>query len=383
MGFMKRAVLKVRPYPTENPTHYVIDYRIAGKRKREFFKTEAEGKKALSRIRQKIDRGGKDALRLDDSLRLQAFEGAEALKPFGKTVADAVKFYVGHLQASQRSITVAELVERYLQSKSDKSPVHQKDLANRCRRFALDFGDRLCHTVTATEIRDWITDLELGPQSFNNWRDRLSYLFSYAAENQYLESNPINKRFKRQTVDDEAPEIYSVDELTRVLAAATPELVPIVAIGAFAGIRCAELMRLEWKDVNFVTGFVHVRGRIAKSRAHRSIEMTPNLRAWLAPYVGRTGRIWHKTDNVFHHQMRPVCRAAGMVQPPKNGLRHSYASYFLKAFENENMLRLNLGHVGSDLIFSNYRALCSKEEAKRFWEIRPAGVAENVVSMTA
>jgi integrase len=380
---MRHAVLKVRPSPASPVTPFLIDYRIDGKRRRKYFKTEREADEALRRIKIKLKREGESALSLSDSLRVMAVEGEEALRKHNKTLRDAVTFYVHHLEAAVRSITVQELLDRYMVTQARNSEVHRKDLRNRLGKFAETFGDRLVHTITTEEIRDWVGALGLGPVSHNNWRDRIGFLFGFAVENQYLETNPVNKRFKRQTQTDEAPEIFSVAELQRVLDCATRDHVPSLVLGAFAGIRTAELMRLEWKDVNFVTGFVTVPGRKAKSRSHRSIEMPANLVAWLTPYLGRSGRIWPRTSHSYHHSMRKVWKAAGLVRVPKNGLRHSYASHFIKAFENENLLKLNLGHVGSDLIFSNYRALTTKDEATRYWQIRPAQPTENVLSMTA
>ena len=38
------------------------------------------------------------------SLRVMAQHGADKLQPFGKTIADAVDFYVLHLEAVKRSV---------------------------------------------------------------------------------------------------------------------------------------------------------------------------------------------------------------------------------------------------------------------------------------
>jgi integrase len=379
---MKRAVLKARPYPKNNPTLWVIDYRANGKRKREFYKSRAAAEKALYPIRKMIDEGGRNAMDLSTSLRVMAHDANKVLEGTGKTILDAARFYKAHLDASDRSITVSALIEKYMVTQTGNSDIHQRDLRNRYNRFADSFGPRMVHMVPSQEIKDWINGLGLGPQSFNNWRDRLGFLFGYAVEEKHLEANPIDKKFKRKEITEEAPEIFSVEDLSKLLDAASGELLPVLVLGAFCGIRVAELMRLEWCDVNFQTGYVHVKGRKAKSRSNRSIEMPQNLVAWLTPYKGRTGKIWTGTHMTFHHSVAALCRATGVTRR-QNGLRHSYASYFLKRYENENLLKLNLGHAGSDLIFSNYRALTTKEDAERYWQIRPALEPANIVSMTA
>jgi len=73
------------------------------------------------------------------------------------------------------------------------------------------------------------------------------------------------------------------------LAAADRELIPFLALGAFAGQRSAEIERLDWRDVN-LTGFVFVEAGKAKTATRRQVEIRrisapglnplPRKRAW-------------------------------------------------------------------------------------------------------
>jgi integrase len=193
--------------------------------------------------------------------------------------------------------------------------------------------------------------------------------------------NPVDA-IEKEAPFDEKPEIFAVDDLAKLMNAVTPEFIPVLALGAFTGIRMAELMRLEWKEVNFHTGFVQLPGRKTKSRGHRDVAMPPNLVAWLAPYVGRTGLIWNRSQSFFNHSLQPICKTIG-IKWPKNGLRHSYASYHLKKHHNQNLLALDLGHKSGDLIFSNYRALASEKDAERYFNIMPPKQPENIVDLAA
>jgi integrase len=55
---------------------------------------------------------------------------------------------------------------------------------------------------------------------------------------------------------------------------------PFLAIAAFAGLRTAEIQRLNWADVG--AQYIKVRGSNSKTGAHRLVEIQPNLQAWLA-----------------------------------------------------------------------------------------------------
>jgi integrase len=69
----------------------------------------------------------------------------------------------------------------------------------------------------------------------------------------YLEkgSNPVDDRIRKMAEGDGPVEIFTVDEVNRILDCATPELLPLFAIGAFAGVRTSELLLLKWSDMHF------------------------------------------------------------------------------------------------------------------------------------
>jgi integrase len=98
------------------------------------------------------------------------------------------------------------------------------------------------------EIDDWLGALGLSPKSRNNFRANVGVLFSYAVDRGYIERNPIDRTGKAKLVD-KAPEIFTVNELTALLTSADSKIVPPLAIGAFAGLRNAEIQRLEWSEL--------------------------------------------------------------------------------------------------------------------------------------
>jgi integrase len=61
-----------------------------------------------------------------------------------------------------------------------------------------------------------------------------------------------------------------VDELRALLEAAAahaPEVLPVLAIGAFAGLRDAEIKRLDWSEVDLARGFHRSESSKSKKRA--------------------------------------------------------------------------------------------------------------------
>ena len=301
---------------------------------------------------------------------------------YGKTIGDAIEFYLKHLADSLRSIPISQLASEYLAHKAQLglSAVHQTDLRNRFEQFCAKYGDTGTRTLTSKQVQEWLYGLKLSHQSVNNYRSRLGALFGFGVKKGYVDHNPIDDIDKKKVVD-RPPEIYSVDDLARLLDSSPPELVPLVALGAFAGIRTAELLKLEWKDIDVARGKVNISTAKSKTAARRNITMEPCLKAWLAPYgPSATGPIFEGNVYAFLHLLRTACKAAG-IKPAKNGLRHSFCSYHIAKYENAARLALDMGHTTTKLIFSNYRELVTPEEAERYFNIFPPAQAENVVPM--
>jgi integrase len=170
-----------------------------------------------------------------------------------------------------------------------RSAVHLSDLRGRYEAFCADFGDRMTRTLTHQEIRAWINGLELSDLSKNNFRDGLSSLFRFGEKEGYLDADPCAK-IECKKIKAKPPVILTVDALSTLLEASDAEILPMVAIGSFAGLRTAELMRLNWDDVSLVTGLIKV-GDSKNTSSRRFVPIQRNLAQCLAPYSGLTGPV--------------------------------------------------------------------------------------------
>jgi integrase len=381
---VRKPRLRVKGYPHSLTTPWVIEgLRIDGKRRRLFFRTRAEADLELARIKTKRTREGEEALSIPDSLRIMARDCAERLAPWGHTIAEATNFFLAHLENVNRSITVDALVGEYVDSKrrAGQSAVHLADLRYRLGSFARDFGTTPVRMLTSAGIEDWLHALALSPKSFNNFRDRLSALFAYGVRRNYLDSNPGAAIDPVKEVDS-PPEIFTVDQLAAILTHAEPELLPALTIGAFAGLRTAELLRLSWTEVDLVRGYVEVSAANSKTARRRLVPISSNLTEWLRPYAGRTGKVYPGSTHSYHEACRQLSSATGLSRWPQNGLRHSYASYFLALHQNAPELSLHLGHTSPQMVFAHYREVVHVSEAARYWAIRPPAEAQNVIALS-
>jgi integrase len=223
----------------------------------------------------------------------------------------------------------------------------------------------------------------LSPQSKKNFIGRITGLFNFGIKRGYLDKgkNPCDDITVKVKAGKKP--IYTVDELQAVLNHSSPQILPLVAIGAFAGVRTQERIRLTWEDLDIRRGVLTVGEEDSKTASRRTIVMEPNLKAWLLPFQGLTGRIYHGHVNSFLVELRQTCKAAGLAKVPKNGLRHSFASYHVGKYDNAEKVRAALGHSTAALLYSNYRELVSPEEAERYFNIFPPAQPGNIVTLFA
>jgi integrase len=378
---MKKPVLAVRPYRHSKSHKWILDLRPWGKR-RLFFKTRAEAD--AERLRQKtlLERHSREAVGLSQREMSDFITARDKLEKFGETINDAVEFRIDHLERVRRhGITVEQLTRELLETKrkDGRSEIYLRDLRNILAIFVRDFGSRAVAGITVEELDNWLRALPGSPKTRTNFRANIGVLFSLARQRRIITENPIEFTAKPK-LPDNPPEVFAVDELRGLLEAAQrtePGVLPMLAIGAFAGLRDAEIKRLDWAEVDQARKHIEITAVKAKSARRRIVPMQPNLSAWLRPYSGKTGRF---VPDGYRGKIERVRKAAGLTRWPNNGLRHSFASYRLAAIHDAPRVASELGHTSPQMLYSTYRELVLPSEAERYWNIRPETEAANVVS---
>jgi integrase len=344
--------------------------KLGGGRERRTFKERAAAQTFFDLAKVQQQNFGTAAMSISEVLRVEAVECAEILRPFGKTLRDAVKFYTGHLSAISSSKKVREVVAELLAAREADgvSERYLSDLRQRLARFEAVFGDTMIASVSAKQISDWLRGLGLAPLTRNTFRLRLAALFSFARRSGYVKESPLSDVEKAKERAGEI-EILTVAQTARLLESADAETLPYWAIGAFAGLRVAEIERLDWEEVDFERGLIEVKAAKAKTGSRRHVHIQPNLAEWLAPYRNATGPV---CPIGLRKKLDADRERAGLLENwPQNGLRHSFGSYHLARFPDAAALALQMGNSPA-MIFKHYRELVKPKDAGRYWDIRPA-----------
>ncbi len=300
----------------------------------------------------------------------------------GFTLDAALSFYADHLHLRRRSVNMLAAYDEFVETrrKEGVSAVHLRDFTYRLERFAKKHAKRLVAEIATKDVDAWIFGIKNAAQSKDKHRRLLHNFFNYCVGRGYTEENPV-ARAARVRVLRKRPGILSPADTAALLAVATDEIVPALAIGFFAGLRTAEIERLDWREIDLRRGFIEITAEKAKSSQRRLVEITANLRAWLEPHAQRSGPV--RLTEMRHKDRFDLARKDAGIAWPANACRHSFASYHLALHQDAAKTALQLGHTNTAVLFQHYRELTTPEDAKAYFAITPqTAVPANVISMS-
>jgi integrase len=260
-------------------------------------------------------------------------------------------------------------------------------LRSHLNRFAAVFKDSATSIgdVTSHLIVDWLTSLKVGLRARNNIRMSVITLFHFARAQGYLpkgqstEADDVSKAKDRR---HGKIGILTPAQMAKIMKHSTAERSVYFALGGFAGLRRAEIERLEWSDFNFERAHITVGADKAKTATRRLVPIQPNLMQWLAPWRGCVGYVFGGRRRVADAIAAAVKQLGGDwpgMEWPDNGLRHSYATYRLAAIADSARVALEMGNSVQKLM-TNYRELADERDAKAWFSIGPKR-GKNIIQM--
>ena len=149
-------------------------------------------------------------------------------------------------------------------------------------------------------------------------------------------------------------------------------MLPYVAIGLFAGIRTAEIERLDWKEIDLEAKTIEVTAEKSKARKRGIVDMSENLVAWIKPYAKKSGAVAPSSPDWHFGEVRKLTKIEAW---PKNAMRHSAASYHLALHKNAALTANLLRHENTRTLFAHYRELVKPKDAELYWKIEPSADA--------
>jgi integrase len=380
---------------------FSVAYSLLGRRRQETRATFEDAKTVAEDAIRKIGDGQQEGLTLTQTDRHTYQRAVEALATTGRPLdvaareyadaltimagrgglVEAARFWAKHHSVALPRITVADAVVRMLdqERRDGKSEIRLHHLGVILHRFARSFNCQV-HELTPALISEYLAALPLAPRSKRNHRDTVGYFSRWLILNGFLPKGTDLLDGVRNYTARKIGEIstYTAEEMTRLIAAADAEILPFIVIAGFAGLRHAEIVWLDWSDVDLDERFVEVKAAKSKTDTRRIVPITDNLAAWLQPIAQKEGPVVAVGNTT--KELLKTASAAG-IGWKHNALRHTYIS--ARVAESGDVPRV-ADEAGNSvqIIRTNYLKRMRPTLAAEWFGIVPSH-AKNIVSLTA
>lgn len=325
---------------------YVAEYFLLGKRKQEWFTEPDAAKSAASDACIRIATGEQNVLELCNQDRLvylravevlqasrvpldtaaSEFSQAVALLDGKATILEAVRDYVARRSVTLPKITVADAVQAMLKqlAADGKTQERCRRLRSHLNRLAEAFNVEV-DTLTPKLISDYLTAMPAKERTKRNHRDTIGYFSRWLVLRSYLQKGTDLLEGVQNYSLRKVGEIttFTPDEMRLLLENASKRLLPVLLLGGFAGLRHAEITRLDWADIDLQEGFIEIAAHKSKTDTRRVVPIKDNLKAWLLPLAQRTGPVVDLRNSPMG-LIRLGAKAG--IEWKHNALRHTYIS---------------------------------------------------------
>lgn len=318
---------------------------------------------------------GRDAMRLARELIERVFspdlQGITLMNRCRDIISLGIEAYL----SASRSVTFRQAVEKSLQERAERRARTTYELRHICQRIIeaspelaekrlRDISPQCCQLALE---RTFLTNLQ-----FTKARAVLHSIFSCGLRHGWCNANPVDaipRPILRETEIEPLPWVDLQNLLRTASQADFRSCMPAVGIMLWAGVRPAELLRLNWEDIDWQEKIINLRPRHSKTGGSRHITLHPVLIAWLRQLGGvhaLSGRICPPN---WVRKWRALRRAAGITHWQQDVLRHTYASYHLKQWHDIPRLQEEMGHRSARLLRTRYLSMkgITRLHAKHFW----------------
>jgi len=201
-------------------------------------------------------------------------------------------------------------------------------------------------------VRAWLKDLPLAPKTQAHIRNLMSVLFNCAMlwELVQVQANPMKLvKIPGATKREEEPRVLTVEEFNKFLAQIEEEPFRTMVILAMClGLRCSELIGLQWQDFDWENLTLLVRRAVVASRVDRvktryskkNLPLDPELAEILLSWYRQTaysgqedwvfaspfmdGRLPYRSWGIQQRHLRLAGTKAGLGPIGWHDLRHTY-----------------------------------------------------------
>lgn len=287
-----------------------------------------------------------------------------------------------YVDLNHAKTTVGEWADRWLEGYAVNRASTVRQASVHIKVIKATFQKRPLKDIKASEVKSWIVKLQqtYAPSTVYALHRRLSQLFSDAVHDGLIPRSPISRRTSPPT-PKQRPYVATTAQVWALHDALPAHFRPVVLLGAFAGLRAAEIAALRVSDVDFMRGIITPAIQYPDLELKTEMSKTPiPIPHELALELNRVPASWGSTTLVVGAYGRPVTpttldvafkTARGTVEGLPEGfrihdLRHYFASLLIAAGLDVKVVQTRLRHTSAKTTLDVYGHMWpDKDESAR------------------
>jgi len=345
---------------------YTVTWRRGGARHRRSFSDYDLALKEANQINELLNRGHVSVTGLP-AATLSYYHYCQSL--LGDVPLDAViRDYLSRNPADKPSPKLDAVLPDYLASLTSRqlSKRHVETCRAHLTRLSKHFQGPI-GSITTEQLQAYLDSQEWAPKTRLQHRTTIRAFWSWAERHGHLKCAKPAVQLSRPKVLPKTPDVFTAEQIHRLLREASFDLRAAIALGAFGGIRSAEIARLRWADINWNDAEIWLDPAITKTSRRRRVPLTANLLRWLAPCRQSADALIVPT--MYYARLRALTELVGLKWVA-NGLRYSFTSYHLAVHNNAPLTAQITGHT-VEILETTYKGRVAKEDAALWFEITP------------
>lgn len=385
-----------------------------GKRQRRFFPTKEIARARAKAIENQIRQNGMDSFRLSAVDAQHMISAKKILEGYDLSFHEAILFlekilerginldeaYALFLQGCEveeerkGSKKLYEAVDYHIslkerQGRRGRTIGQLRSILNKIMKQNVDLAGKFLTDVTIEDCRSMVENFSSSERQRGDAKKMLRAVFNTAMKNEWVTKNPvmavpIGAIQETEIIPLTLPEVRQLFAACRKanesevekksLTLDTSDCLIPMAIMLFAGIRPEEVTRLVWSDINEEEMIISVRGQSSKTGGVRHVKILSPLKSFLEVLKGTERLEGRLVPRNWSNKWSCIHKRAGWGENkpwPSDVLRHTFASYHKKHFNDMASLKDAMGHTSEKLLRDRYTNLkgVSEKTAKEFWSV--------------
>ncbi len=277
---------------------------------------------------------------------------------------------------SQHSVVFRDAVEESLRERTMRRPRTVRELQRFTRtmmRHPLSPTDKLLRNISTQDCYSLLNACFTTPHQYAKGRAVLHSIFACGLRHGWCSSNPVDAVQRPELCEKEVIPL-PWEQLLRLLHTARQGshvvCMPALGLMLWAGVRPAEMMRLDWSDLDWEEKVISLRARHSKTGGCRHITLHSVLIAWLHLYSPSLPHVGSICPRDWIHRWSRLRHAAGILDWQPDVLRHTFASYHIKHWHDAARLQEEMGHRSARLLRTRYLSMrgVTHAHARLFWQ---------------